>query len=79
MIGTDRYELSETQAAKDRAAATPARSPDPGRSGHDNRLFVNGFVGAMFGLAQAAPAGTLRQVEERLSGILCGRPVVVVR
>ena len=42
-MGIKRYELSEAQWAKI-AALLPGKAGDPGRTGSDNRLFVNGCL-----------------------------------
>ena len=42
-MGVKRYELSETQWARI-APLLPGKVGDPGRSGVDNRLFVNGVL-----------------------------------
>src|SRR5882724_7013856 len=43
LMGVNRYELSEAQWARI-AAMLPGKVGDPGRSGVDNRLFVNGVL-----------------------------------
>jgi putative transposase len=43
MVQPKRYELSEAQWARI-AAMLPGKATDPGRSGGDNRLFVNGVL-----------------------------------
>ncbi len=42
-MGIRRYELSEAQWARI-ALLLPGKSSDPGRTGSDNRLFVNGCL-----------------------------------
>lgn len=42
-MGVKRYELSEAQWAKI-APLLPGKASDPGRTGSDNRLFVNGCL-----------------------------------
>lgn len=42
-MGVKRYELSEAQWSRI-AALAPGKVGDPGRSGADNRLFVNGVL-----------------------------------
>ena len=42
-MGTRRYELNEAQRARI-ALLLPGKSGDPGRTGLDNRLFVNGCL-----------------------------------
>jgi transposase len=42
-MATKRYELTEAQWARI-AAMLPGKASDPGRSGGDNRLFVNGCL-----------------------------------
>lgn len=42
-MGVKRYELSEAQWARI-APVLPGKVSDPGRSGADNRLFVNGVL-----------------------------------
>jgi transposase len=43
LMGVKRYELSEAQWARI-APLLPGKVGDPGRSGNDNRLFVNGVL-----------------------------------
>jgi transposase len=43
MVQPKRYELSETQWARI-GPMLPGKTTDPGRSGGDNRLFVNGCL-----------------------------------
>jgi putative transposase len=43
LMGVKRYELSEAQWARI-APMLPGKVGDPGRSGVDNRLFVNGVL-----------------------------------
>jgi putative transposase len=42
-MGIKRYELSEAQSARI-ALLLPGKASDPGRSGRDNRLFVDGCL-----------------------------------
>ena len=42
-MGVKRYELDETQWARI-APLLPGKASDPGRTGSDNRLFVNGVL-----------------------------------
>ena len=42
-MGVKRYELSEAQWVRI-SPLLPGKVGDPGRSGHDNRLFVNGVL-----------------------------------
>ena len=42
-LGTKRYELSDTQWTRI-ATLLPGKAGDPGRTGSDNRLFVNGCL-----------------------------------
>ena len=42
-MGSKRYELNDTQWAKI-ALLLPGKASDPGRTGSDNRLFVNGCL-----------------------------------
>jgi putative transposase len=43
MMGIKRYELNDAQWAKI-ARLLPGKASDPGRTGSDNRLFVNGCL-----------------------------------
>jgi putative transposase len=43
MMGVKRYELTEAQWARI-APLLPGKVGDPGRSGTDNRVFVNGIL-----------------------------------
>ncbi len=43
MMGIKRYELSEAQWSRV-ASLVPGKVSDPGRTGSDNRLFVNGCL-----------------------------------
>ncbi len=42
-MGIKRYELSEAQWSRV-ASMVPGKAADPGRTGADNRLFVNGCL-----------------------------------
>ena len=42
-MAAKRYELSDTQWRR-MAALLPGKAGDPGRTGSDNRLFVNGVL-----------------------------------
>ena len=46
MLQPKRYELSEAQWARV-APMLPGKAADPGRTGGDNRLFVNGCLGVL--------------------------------
>lgn len=64
-MGVKRYELSEAQWVRI-APLLPGKVGDPGRSGTDNRLFVNGVLWVLrSGAFWQHLAGALWQVEER--------------
>ncbi len=45
-MGVKRYELSDAQWARIEPLL-PGKASDPGRTGSDNRLFVNGVLGVL--------------------------------
>lgn len=63
-MGVKRYELDEAQWARI-APLLPGKASDPGRTGSDNRLFVNGVLWVLrSGTHLAGPSRALRQVED---------------
>ena len=79
MVAVKRYELNDEHWVKIAPPRLPGKAADPGRTGSDNRLFVNGCLwvprsGAPPGGLLTAPSGSGSSVSCRLMAAPAGVP-----